>query len=151
MATVVASCQDSAVTSRLKAYVGAGGSFMMDRREFLTGTMGAAILASLPADAFAQPPAPPASAGWDAGQLRHLIPTASDSAVLVKASFKTPLSSSPRLRVGSITASAQMADTAGECWQFYAAGLQPGRPHQLSLTINGRSLCQPWELSTFPA
>lgn len=123
----------------------------MDRREFLTGTMGAALLASLPADAFAQRSTPPAAATWDAGQVRHLLPTVSDTALLVKASFTTPLKAAPRLRVGSTAASAQMTDTAGECWQFFAAGLQPGRVYQLSLAAaNGRALCQPWEISTFP-
>ena len=124
----------------------------MDRREFLTGTMGAALLASLPADGFAQRAPTPASTAWDAGQLRHLVPAVSDSAMLIKASFNAPLKSAPRLRVGATTASAQMTDTAGECWQFHAAGLEPGRPYQLSLTgSNGRALCQPWELATFPA
>ena len=45
-----------------------------------------------------------------------------------------------------------MNDTQGVLWQFYAGGLQPGRRHSLSLTgADGKSLCEPWDLSTFPA
>ena len=73
----------------------------MDRREFLTGTMGAALLASLPADVFAQVSTVPASTAWDAGQVRHLLPTVSDTAMLTKASFAAPLAAAPRLRVGA--------------------------------------------------
>ena len=114
--------------------------------------MGAALLASLPADPFAQPTVPPASAVWDAGQVRHLLPTVSDSAILLKASFKAPVTAAPRLRIGSTDAVAQMTDTAGECWQFYAANLAAGRRYRLTLTAaNRRSLCEPWDLSTFPA
>ena len=44
-----------------------------------------------------------------------------------------------------------MGDTRGEHWHFYATGLVPGRRHPLSLIgSDGRSLCQPWELATFP-
>ena len=50
----------------------------MDRREFLTGSMGAAILGSLEADSFAQDATPPPAQNWDAGQVRHLLPTVSD-------------------------------------------------------------------------
>ena len=51
----------------------------MDRREFLAGNFGAALLASLPADAFAQRSNPPASATWDTGQVRHLLPAVSET------------------------------------------------------------------------
>src|SRR5262249_38292038 len=37
-------------------------------------------------------------------------------------------------------------------WQFHATGLQAGRKYSLRLLGHDRrSLCQPWELSTFPA
>lgn len=123
----------------------------MDRREFLVGNFGAALLASLPADAFAQRSNPPASATWDPGQVRHLLPTVSDSRVLIKASFTRPLPAAPTLRIGPSAVRGRMTDTAGECWQFNAGGLAPGRRHALSLAgANGRPLCEPWNLSTFP-
>ncbi len=124
----------------------------MDRRRFLVGTFGAAFLASRPADAFAQQSSTPSSSAWDAGRVRHLLPTVSDTRLLIKASFRTPLKAPPTLRVGATAVRGRMNDTAGECWQFYAADLAPARRHALSLAdANGASLCQPWELSTFPA
>ena len=45
-----------------------------------------------------------------------------------------------------------MTDTRGECWQFDAENLAPDRRYALSLGgANGRPLCEPWHLSTFPA
>src|SRR5215472_3999260 len=98
----------------------------MERRQFLRGGVGAAVLASLPADSFAQNGGPPAARAWDAGQVVHLLPTASDSRILLKASFRKPLSGAPVLRVGSTRVQGQMTDTEGACWQFYARDLQPG-------------------------
>lgn len=113
--------------------------------------MGAAILASRSAESFAQA-TPSSSAGpWDPGRLRHLLPTVSDTRLLIKASFAPLLTAPPTLRVGGITVRGRMNDTAGECWQFHAADLTPARRYTLSLAdANGRSLCQPWEISTFP-
>jgi hypothetical protein len=124
----------------------------MHRREFLVGHFGAALLASLPADTFAQRSNPPASPTWDAGQVRHLLPTVSDTRMLIKASFSRPLTAPPTLRIGPTAVRGRMTDTGGECWQFDAGGLAPGRRHALSLAgANGGPLCQPWDLSTFPS
>src|SRR5262252_1656347 len=67
----------------------------MDRRQFLRGGVGAAIFASLPADSFAQNSRPPEAHAWDAGRLTHLLPTVSDTRILIKASFSKPLSGAP--------------------------------------------------------
>jgi hypothetical protein len=124
----------------------------MDRREFLTGTMGSLILAARPAELFAQRGAAPAAANWDAGQLRHLLPAVSDTQMLVKASLARPLTAAPTLRVGTTAVRGVMGDTAGECWQFRAVGLRPNQSYRLQLTAgNGQPLCEPWNLSTFPA
>src|SRR5688572_3588090 len=122
----------------------------MNRRRFLAGTMGAAVLAALPADVFAQSATPARSDKWDAGQLRHLLPTVSDRRILIKASFAQPLSAPPVLRIGAKSFSGRVNDTRGEFWQFHADGLEPGRQHTLSLHLSGRTLCEPWDLSTFP-
>ncbi len=103
----------------------------MDRRDFLTGGMGASVLAGLSAEAFAQGGNPPASRSWDAGQVRHLLPTVSDTRILIKASFHPPLSAPPSLHIGTTSVRGRMSDTRGEFWQFYATGLQPGRKHSL--------------------
>lgn len=123
----------------------------IDRRRFLAGTCGASVLAALPAELLAHIGQTPAPLAWDSGQVRHLLPTASDTAVLVKVSFTAPLSAAPTLRIGPQRIRGVMNDTQGECWQFRAEGLEPGRRHTLSLTgANGRSLCAPWELATLP-
>ena len=125
---------------------------VIDRREFLRGTAAAGLTVALPSDLFAQAAgaAAPASA-WDPGALRHLLPTVSDSRILIKASFNAPLADAPTLHVGGTAVRGRMGDTRGEHWHFYATGLKPGRPHRLSLSgSKGRALCQPWELATFP-
>lgn len=104
----------------------------------------------MPAEALARAGAGE-GAEWDSGSLRHLLPTVSDTRMLVKASFNAPLSGAPTLRVGAVSVQGRMSDTGGAHWYFHATGLRPGRPYPLSLAdANGRALCQPWELSTFP-
>ena len=126
-----------------------------DRRRFLAGTagaLGAAFFGRFPLGAMVEQGAPPAVQGWDAGRVRHLLPTVSDTRVLLKASFDGPLSVAPTLRIGATDVPGRMNDTAGEYWQFHATDLEPGRRYSLSLRgADGRSLCEPWDLSTFPA
>src|SRR6185312_10821154 len=98
----------------------------MDRRVFLRGGLGAAILAARSADSFAQTGKPAEQHSWDAGQVRHLLPTVSDTRILIKASFTKPLTGTPSLRIGASTFRGSMNDTEGAFWQFYATGLQPG-------------------------
>ena len=114
--------------------------------------MGAAFFGRFPLGAMAEQGAPPLPQGWDSGQVRHVLPTVSDSRILLKVSLGRPLSTTPRLRVGSTEAVARQNDTAGAHWQFTAADLAPGRRYELSLqTASGSPLCEPWPLSTFPA
>jgi len=114
--------------------------------------MGAAILAGRPADSFAQTPRRRTDHTWDAGQLRHLLPTVSDTRILIKASFTKPLASAPSLHIGASAVTGTMNDTDRAFWQFHATGLQPDRQYTLSLKgEHGRNLCEPWQLSTFPA
>ena len=125
---------------------------LMDRREFLTGTLGAAVLAARPAELFGQSNRASASPEWDPGEVRHLLPTVSDTRVLIKASFHRPLTGAPTMQIGARSVRGRMTDTAGEFWQFAATDLPPGQRHRLSLTAaNGRPLCEPWPLSTFPS
>src|SRR5258708_10451953 len=122
-----------------------------DRRQFLRGSSVAAAAASLtwPADLAAK--AVPPSGGWDPGSVRHLLPTASDNQILIKASFRAPLLEPPTLRIGGNSVRGRMTDTRGEFWQFHAADLKPGRAYTLALSGNrGRALCEPWSLATFP-
>src|SRR5260370_9729436 len=123
----------------------------LDRRQFLRGSSVAAAAPSLagPADRAAK--AVPPAGGWDPGSVRRLLPTESDSRVLVKASFRTPLLEAPTLRIAGTSVRGRMTDTGGEFWQFHAADLKPGRPYTLALSgSRGRPLCEPWTLATFP-
>src|SRR5258706_3430567 len=104
------------------------------RRDFLRASTAAALSAAVPADLFAQSETAQSSPGtnWDSGSVRHLLPTVSDSRMLIKVSFTAPVE--------------------GEHWHFYATDLAPGRRYPLSLVGgDGRALCQPWDLATFPA
>ena len=73
-----------------------------DRRKFLRGSAATALSLTVPTDLFAQAASVSASgsATWDAGNLRHLLPTVSDTRMLIKTSFSTPLMEAPTLSVG---------------------------------------------------
>ena len=125
----------------------------IERRDFLRASSALALSAMIPADLFAQSASarPPPDTRWDAGTLRHLLPTVSDTSMLIKASFAAPLDAEPRLRVGDVTVRGRMGDTRGEHWHFHATNLAPARRYPMSLVDGrGKALCQPWQLSTFP-
>ena len=130
----------------------------MDRRDFLRASAGGTLLAMLPSEALAQSPSAAARTegpgAWDSGRVQHLLPTVSDREILVKISLDAPLAEAPTLRVGSVGVAGRMSDTRGECWQFHAKSLEPGRTYRLALVAAGKSgapLCEPWDLATFPA
>jgi len=129
---------------------------MTSRRDFLKGlaTTGAATalgpatgvpVLAITSKAFAQ-------AQWDQGSVTHLLPTVSHERALIKASFTQALADPPLLRVGGISVRGERTDTAGELWQFDATGLKPATDYDLALvSADGRALCEPWRLRTFPA
>ena len=129
---------------------------MPSRRDFMMG----AAAASLPQTIMSGIAGPAAAAGaenaketgWDQGRVQHLLPTVSHDRVLVKASFDAPLSSAPELQVGSNRVRGQSNTAAGDFWQFDVPGLEPATSYRLSLAgSDGRALCEPWSLATFPA
>ena len=132
----------------------------MDRREFLRGAAGA-VAAAWPAGALAQQTPRPTGGPWDRGRVQHLLPTVSDTRLLLKASFSEPIGGTPILRLspatnkagaGGLSVTGRMNDTGGGCWQFYAASLQPATRYTLALAdARGAALCEPWALSTFPS
>jgi hypothetical protein len=125
----------------------------IDRRNFLRSSAAVGLSLTAPADLLAQAATAPSPAStWDAGRVRHLLPTVSDTRMLIKASFTVPLDTVPTLRVGSATARGRIGDTRGEHWHFYVSNLAPGQSYTLLLLDGNRAaLCQPWELATFPA
>jgi hypothetical protein len=89
---------------------------------------------------------------WDAGELVHVLPTSSHDRILLKTSFKGRLEAPPNLQIGDQRVIGQRTDTGGSFWQFHAADLKAGTTYRLSLaSSDGRSLCEPWTLSTMPA
>ena len=86
----------------------------VNRRDFLRSSTIAAAASTLgllvPADA-ASAPASPSAPRWDAGRVRHLLPTVSDSRVLVKVSFRSPLMEAPTLRIGNAQSGLRQLNT----------------------------------------
>src|ERR1700674_2132790 len=98
----------------------------VDRREFLRASTAMALGLGMSAELSAQPgPARP-GASWDQGALRHVLPTVSDTRLLIKTSFNSPLDSAPTLNIGATSVRGRMGDTRGEHWHFYATDLEPG-------------------------
>ena len=125
----------------------------MERRDFLKSAGAAALFVNAPSDlvAAAASAKPQVNNEWDQGQVRHLLPTVSDTEMLIKVSFLQPQAYPPVLRIDSNVVTGKMTDTQGEFWQFHLSNLKPGRRYQLILKSHrGALLCEPWELSTFP-
>jgi hypothetical protein len=122
---------------------------MITRRNIMAAAATAApLLSGLARRAHAQSSAP----DWDHGQLAHLLPTVSSDRMLIKASFRQPLTAAPFLQVGETRFAGVRGDSVGLFWQFHAADLRPGTPYQLTLRdADGNTLAEPWTLKTFPA
>ena len=130
---------------------------MMFRRDFLRASAAGTVLGGVSPEMWAQSARPAGGAGgaWNNGYLLHLLPTVSNSELLIKASFAATLNVPPILRVGSRNVAGRMTDTRGQMWQFHATGLEPARRYPLALLSGGKSggkaLCEPWNITTFPA
>lgn len=122
------------------------------RREFLAlaggglGAMAAGPLACAPGWS------PPPDDGWDAGELLHLLPSVSHERILLKASFRSPVSPPPELEIAEQRHSGRATDSEDRFFSFDVAGLQPGTRYRLRLRRpSGEPLCDAWPLATFPA
>ena len=119
---------------------------MTTRRDF---AIGAGLSTMLAPSVEAQPRGRDA---WDQGKLLHLLPTVSHDRILIKASFSAALAGAPELHAGAQRVRGRKNSTVGDFWQFDVGGLKPQTAYRLSLTgSDGRPLCEPWPLSTFPA
>ncbi len=108
----------------------------MDRRSFLLSASSAAVASA---------------ATWQPGSVAHLLPTANDNRILLKASFRRKLRA-PVLKTGKRVTPGTPTDTQGLFWSFDVQGLAPGQPHTLELLDDRkRPLCDPWPVKTFPA
>jgi hypothetical protein len=122
---------------------------MPTRRDFLIGAASLATAALAEKKLSAQSRAGQA---WDSGEVVHLLPAASHERFLIKTSFRGPQGAPPVLLAGSRKISGRGTDTLGFFWTFDVTRLEPGRPHTLQIfDARGRSLCDPWQLSTLPS
>lgn len=88
---------------------------------------------------------------WDAGELYHVLPTVNHDRILLKCSFNSPLSQSPELHIDGRRIPGIRTDSRGLFWAFDAGELQSSKEYRLELRAgNGRTLAEPWKLSTFP-
>jgi hypothetical protein len=120
----------------------------LGRRGFLELGVGAAAL-GLPG--WAQAAAARSATAWNAGEVVHLIPTASHDRFLIKASFKSPLKSAPQLRVNGKPHAGVQTDPQGRFWRFDVPSLRPATAYELQIADRHAPLCDPWPLKTFPA
>jgi hypothetical protein len=119
------------------------------RRDFLELSAGAAALGVFGSQQSAS--AQPAGA-WNQGQLTHLISAANHERFLIKASFRAPLASAPRLSIESKFIEGVQTDPQGRFWRFDAPSLRPATQYQLRIVdAGGAPLCDAWPLKTFPA
>jgi hypothetical protein len=114
------------------------------RRQVLRSGLGAAAAAAL---------AGRSDAGvWHAREIVHLLPAASHDRFLIKCSLRAPLARAPVLGVGPRRFEGVRSDSSGLYWQFHATGLTPATGYRVSISgPDGRLLCDPWPLRTFPA
>jgi len=129
---------------------------MATRREFVLGAAAATlprlITTGIGGPASAAEGPSPREKDWDQGDVQHMIPTASHDRFLIKVSFTQAQEAAPELEVGPTRVRGQSNAAAGDFWQFDVTALSPATSYQLSLvSANGRALCEPWSLSTFPA
>jgi hypothetical protein len=92
---------------------------------------------------------------WRSGQVLHILPSVSDTELLVKISLQNSLSQAPTLHVGKQLVRGEPTDSEGKFWQFHAKGLRPQTTYRLQLKSSAaaqvRLLCDPWDVQTFPA
>src|SRR5215471_13473450 len=102
----------------------------LDRRDLLK-LAGAAVGASLGSSL--APASWRAQVDWNAGELAHLLPTASHERFLIKSSFKAALDAPPVLRLGGRRVQGAMTDTQRRFWMFDVDGLAPATQYDLEI------------------
>lgn len=88
---------------------------------------------------------------WNAGQIYHLIPTASHERILIKASFKKILNGKPYINIGKEKYFGEKTDSLGYFWSFDMKGLKPATTYNLFLhNGDNTQLSDSWPIKTFP-
>jgi len=88
---------------------------------------------------------------WQAGDVKHILPTANHNRFLIKTSFERTRDQEPVLKINDKTVAGIRTDIAGRFWRFDADGLQPDTTYELQLTeADGTPITAAWPLKTFP-
>lgn len=122
------------------------------RRRILT-TAGAVAAGTLLRPAFA---AAAEAGGWDdgfdAGPVKHILPSVDHERILLKTSFRTSVAAPPVLLLNGRPIGGTRADNHGRFWSFEATGLEADTEYTLQLVTDRKQpLTAPWPLRTFPA
>lgn len=137
-----------------------GGKGGPTRRAFLQGAgraalgLGGRLLAPavLPLATACGPNVPPyEEPGFDAGEVAHLLPTASHDRILLKTSFVAPQLAPPSLHVDGRAVAGTAVGGTGRFFEFDVRGLAPATSIELALHgADDRPLCASWRLRTLP-
>ncbi len=119
------------------------GSFHWTRRRLL-GAAAAGLGGFIPRES-------PAAEAWKGGDVAHLLPTAAEDRILLKASFRRAHSKPPQLAIGQRRIAGVRTDTEGRFYAFDVSGLEPATLYELRLHGDTEPLCDPWPLRTFPS
>lgn len=88
---------------------------------------------------------------WNAGDVKHILPTANHSRFLIKISFEKAREKAPVLNANGKKISGTKTDIAGRFWKFDVTGLNPKTEYKLRLSeSNGKAITDTWPLKTFP-
>ena len=116
----------------------------LSRREWLAATISGAAALTITGRAQTQK--------WNAGDVQHLLPTASHNRILLKASFTRRLAAPPSLWAGLLRTPGVPLDDDNQFYAFDFRGLQPEQTYELILKdVARRPLCDPWPITTFPS
>ena len=116
----------------------------LSRREWLAATISGAAALTIAGRAQTQK--------WNAGDVQHLLPTASHNRILLKASFTRRLAAPPSLWAGLLRTPGVPLDDDNQFYAFDFRGLQPEQTYELILKdVARRPLCDPWPITTFPS
>ncbi len=88
---------------------------------------------------------------WNAGPVRHLVPTVSENALSIAASFDQAQTRAPTLHVGNRRVDGAATDTEGRFWSFMIGDLAPGRSYSLRIDAGASGRTDTWPLRTLPA
>src|SRR5215471_18386047 len=88
---------------------------------------------------------------WNAGDMIHIIPTATHNRFLLKLSLMKSRKTAPELLVNRTKVKGDQTDLEGRYWQFDVTGLSPATEYKLQLLEStGKEITDLWPLKTFP-